>query len=323
MRFIYLVLFSLMMAVSYGQNTPVMSKVTATWCSNCGSWGWGFMEDMKDEFVDGPGIVLGVHYSGDLANSTAEWWASTLNSSGQPKFYMNNDLLSVNRNNWSDEVSNVVSMADDIASAAADGRFEYDRILLDNDVLMVTVNVTAMPSGNGTINLANYVYENNVLYEQAGLSGMVNHPNVLRSTMGPDFSGMTITDVGTYEFRMDIPADWDQDELGVLTVIWSDEGNGPSINASQAVDMVSLISSSDDLLDESEFIFANEAHGIRISTENSEIYNLSLTDTQGRQLLNSKLNGQQVIQKSELSKGMYFVTIQGKEGTLSRQIFID
>jgi len=227
MRTFYLVLFSFIAMTTFGQNTPVMSKVTADWCPSCGSWGWELMEELKSEFEDGPGFVLGVHHSGDLSNPTSEWWKDVLNSSGQPRFYMNNERLSVSSGNWSDEIDNVVTQAADLLATGGSVDFSHDRILMEGQTLNVPVNVSAFPS-NGEYYIGNYVYEDNVVAFQSQQGSDASHPNVLRSTMGPDYPGNIITANGVMEFIMDIPSEWNRDELGVLTVAW--EKNGDNFN---------------------------------------------------------------------------------------------
>ena len=95
------------------------------------------------------------------------------------------------------------------------------------------------------------------------------------------------------------------------------------MNATDAVDMVSQISSSDNLLDETAFTFADDQTAISISTEDSETYQVSLSDTQGRRFMETTLNGQVSLQKAGLASGLYLVTIRGQKGLLSRQIFVD
>lgn len=137
MRFIYLALIILSSLTVNSQNTPVFTKVTATWCPNCGNWGWEYMETMKDMFATGDAVVLGAHFSGDLANPTSEWFADNLNSVGQPKFYVNNERITVSSGNWSTKVQETVD-------AVATAKTQTFDVLGVSDVQIETINYLLM-----------------------------------------------------------------------------------------------------------------------------------------------------------------------------------
>ena len=61
---------------------PVITKIAATWCPPCGSWGWDFFEHMLEDNTD-DAIIMAVHHSGDLVNPTASALTSNLNASSQ------------------------------------------------------------------------------------------------------------------------------------------------------------------------------------------------------------------------------------------------
>ena len=323
MRKIYIVLFSFLMLNCFGQNTPVMSKVTADWCPNCGAWGWDFMEAVREEFNTTPGMVLGVHYSGGLQNETAKWWADNLNSVGQPKFYMGNENVSLNSSNWDDKVQDVVDIAKDAATGTPAVMYTHESILLENGMLEVVVNVTSIkPTSGGAISIGNYVYEDNVIGFQSQQGNDASHPNVLRSTMGPNFEGMTITEPGSYRFTMEISDDWNAEELGLLTVAWEQDASEFVMIGAASVDGISQISSSENLLDSNAFTFADGSDQLTISTTESGNFSLAMNDLQGRALFSTNFEGEAIINKAELISGIYIISIQGEKGTLNRQVFL-
>jgi len=281
MKFLYLALFVLFSTFATSQNTPVVSKVTASWCPNCGAWGWDFMEDMKAKFQSGPVTLLGVHHSGDLENPTSDWFANNLNFSRQPQFYLNNDLMSTGSTTWEDAVDEIPTSVETINDNAT-AQVSYNSVLLKDGALTVAANVDLIPSTPNKLLIATYVFENNVENNQAQQGPDAIHPNVLRATMTDDFEGTHITDFGNYDFNMDLDSDWNEEEIGILTIIWEEEADGYKILASTAAHNVALLSSNEIILDANKFTFQDDAATLTITSSDDTQYSLSLTDMAGK-----------------------------------------
>ncbi len=322
MRIIYLAFFSFcFLATGLSQHNPVLSKVTATWCPNCGAWGWDYMEAMKDEFASGPALALGVHHSGDLENPTSSWWANNLNSSGQPVFFLNNERLSVGPSTWQNAVASHKTMADELATGdKAD--FTLPVLYMEDDVIKATVDIVTIPAVPNQLNLGMYVYENNVVNNQSQQGANAMHPNVLRASMSDEFKGQHIINHGTYDFEYTVDPSWNKEELGVLIVIWEENAGNQEFVYSRFINGISGLSSTDEILNSSDFTFIDTGSTLFISTENKDTYQLSFTDIQGRLVSSSLFQNEASISKNTLTTGMYVATIRSGNKVLSQQVFV-
>ena len=71
--FTLLLFFALSFSNIHAQDVPevqrtLLTKVTATWCPSCGSWGWSFFEDIIEDNT-GKATFMGAHHSGNLVSS--------------------------------------------------------------------------------------------------------------------------------------------------------------------------------------------------------------------------------------------------------------
>jgi len=309
----------------FGQNNPVFSKVTATWCPNCGNWGWDYMETMKDEFASGPATILGVHYSGDLANETAVWFADNLNSVGQPVFYLNNTKVAVGSSNWSDQVESTKDMATEAITSGLD-IISFDGITMGNGQINATINIREMPNTTNEVYAAVYVYENNVENNQSG-NGLSLHPNVLRSALGPtaitiDNDGVLFGAPSDLTFLGVIQSEWVENELGLLAVVYEKVGETYEIRSSQSVSNIALTLDAEELLAQDIFTFKDGADNLEILVNDDADYQLTLHNMGGQTLMTKQFNNSVNIDKTNLTTGMYIANFRSGNAVLSQQVFI-
>jgi len=321
MRLIYLAIFVFTTYLSSAQHTPIVSKVTATWCPNCGDWGWDFMEGMKSEFSAGPVTLLGVHYSGDLQNPAAEWWASNLNSSGQPRFWLDNERISASRSTWTDALPTILEDANETITNAA-AAVSYNSVLLDNGALTVSASVDQIPTTTNKLYISTFVYENNVENFQSQQGNNALHPNVLRAAMTDEYQGLQITSFGNYDFSAEMDAAWAAEELGIITVIWEEVGTTYNILSSISQSNVSLLSDTDEILPADLFTFKNGASNLIVTTQDKDNYTLNLSTLAGQQVVSTAFSQEVSIDKSQLSSGLYIATFRSANGLYSQQIFV-
>jgi len=323
MRIFILAIFCFLSIGLSAQQTPIVSKVTATWCPNCGNWGWDFMEDMKDEFVEGPVTLLGVHYSGDLENETSRWFASAIGwTGGQPRFYLNDTRISANGSNWSDAIPTIKSDAEAIQSETQT-ELSLAGLSWEGRILTLDVNVSSLPTSGDNYYLASYIYENNVSNSQAGAAGNnALHPNVLRDVMASSPEGTQISDAGIHTSVKVISSDWDIDEVGILSVLWSEQGGNYDIVGSISLPNVSSISSTTELLDGSAFDIKVKNQIISVATENEDNYQLKLSDISGREISSTQFETSVEESTATLQSGIYLVTISTQTGLYSQQVFV-
>lgn len=81
------------------QNWTLIHERTATWCPNCGTWGWTLKDRFIDEFKSENVLFIASHHSGDLVNSTATEFGNNFIGSGQPIFYVDGFNINASSSN--------------------------------------------------------------------------------------------------------------------------------------------------------------------------------------------------------------------------------
>ena len=331
-------LFTLLLFIGFSlsaqaQSIAVFSKVTATWCPNCGTWGWDLMEAMKAEYANGnEALILGVHYSGDLKNPTAEWFAQNLNAQGQPQFFVDNTRISVGSSNWQSQMATIEEMiANDQPKNTAQFKFVNAFI---NGQGEIETNIEFEPLSEVPENdlyFAVYIFENNVLNSQAGLGGTTaEHPNVLRraisaSPEGELFAtaGNSVTTLGaTANFKATVQDNWQPEELGLLAIAYEKTDDGFIINHAKAAQNIGLLSSDDNVLDANNFVVINDATSINVKSTDDVKYNCTLLDAQGKIIQSAILDRELSMATGQLTAGIYILNIQNKGKYFSQKVFI-
>ena len=209
---------------------PLVTKVTATWCSNCGSWGWDFMELALDAHED-EALFLGAHYSGDFENDLGDFIDQNFSAIGQPVFFLGNEDLVVTRNNvnarlqtLSDGINQQLAMSP-VANTGI-------KVRLSGNQLQVNSKTRFFQSANGEYYLAMYVVENDILNRQASQSGDVEHPYVARAFMHDNPEGILISQgsvqAGTEfdeSFSITSDSEWDMDNIHVYAILWEKQAS--------------------------------------------------------------------------------------------------
>jgi len=322
MRIIYLALFLFSAYFSSAQHTPIVSKVTATWCPNCGDWAWDFMELMKVEFNDGPMLILGVHHSGDLQSPVASWWTQNLGSRFQPLFYLDNESISAGRTNWETAFLSTKLNGERLTTTAP-ATVSYNSIDLDGEMLTVSANVEVLPTTTNNMFISTYIYENNVINFQSQVGNDAIHPNVLRVAMTEEFHGDAISDIGTFEFNSPLETTWNTEEVGIFTVIWELVGTTYNILGTTHQSNIALLSSSEEILDSRNFSFRNASNNFIVTAEDNDSYDLTLTDLSGKRVATESFTHELNIDKTDLPSGMYVITLRSEKGALSQQFFLN
>ena len=73
---------------------PLITKRTASWCPNCGGWGWTFFRNVMDD-NNGKAVFFANHYDGIHTSPTTLALATNFGGVSQPLFFLNNTNQSV------------------------------------------------------------------------------------------------------------------------------------------------------------------------------------------------------------------------------------
>lgn len=176
---------------SYSQKTLV-TKRTATWCPNCGTWGWDFakaIEELENENI----VLMRAHYSGDLKSDVAEEITKNFNAQYQPEFYLNEVRQSVGSSTWSDKVSEFDEIVNEKAKSEPNVIFELSSMFEDG-ALDVLYKVRFIKEITGEFYVAGYVLEDGVINNQASLGAEAVHNKVIRVVLGGETFGALVSE---------------------------------------------------------------------------------------------------------------------------------
>ena len=230
-----LLLFSFFLPLAtQAQDAPqvqnsLVAKVTATWCTNCGNWGWTLFNGVLADNAD-QALVIANHYSGNLTNPTSEAIAENFNVFSQPRFILNNEDQGVSSGTIA---AKRVEIKDQIDANAAESPLANAGILatLDGDVLNVKTKTQFFQATSGEYYLGVYIIENGIVASQAGQGAGAVHKNVLRTSMSESAFGELIMDGSIsmgmeieQDFSMTLDAGWNAENLSVATIIWKKNG---------------------------------------------------------------------------------------------------
>ncbi len=241
------VLLGAMMSVSAQQVEPVykplITKRTADWCPNCGSWGWTFFHWLLED-NDDKAVIWAVHHSGGLETTTSGAIADNFQGFSQPIFYLNEVDQEVHSTNMSEKRTEIAQQVDAMGQQmpiAAVGLHSW----IEGDMLQVDARVEFFQNADGTWRLGLYLVEKERVAPQANQGNEAIHKRLLRTALTDDVFGELITDMGapvglsvmsSFSHPLTDPI-WTDDNLIVVAVLWKKEGQvWVPMNATQTDD---------------------------------------------------------------------------------------
>ncbi len=261
-----LVSFLFLLSISQAQNVEekqmsLVVKKTATWCSNCGSWGWQWFKDLIDE-TEGDAFSIALHSTSSQLkppnNLDGAILAHFTGNGGFPTFFVNG----VSGSSYSGLV-NAVDAASGQAPVAGIGMITG----YENDVLSVQGKVEFFQPFEGEIFVGYYIIEDSLVHSQTAQGANAIHRYVLLDALeGKPFGNSMTVDVQsgqTLVFPATQPyAGLAVDRSSILGVIWTfDNGKYSYLNSwleSVVEGPLSSVSAMDDLFSGSQ-IFPNPA----------------------------------------------------------------
>ena len=319
----------------------IFTKVTATWCPNCGTWGWSFFKGLEDE--NNPNaILLKAHYSGDLQTSVAQALSSNFNATGQPNFFLNNDRISVSSGNIAAKLEELKNSIDENATQAPIANTALFAAIGANNDLQISTNSRFFQDAEGEYHLGVYVTEDAIVNNQSGQGSNAVHSRILQTAVTEDAFGVLLTSGNTTSgtefsnnFTIALDPNWEKDNLRLVGIIWEKVGDDfQFVNAEEILGTgINLVSNENILLEKTDFNIqpniSDEAVLVNITVkENIEQAQINLYDLQGRlvhTLWNDDLTlgtQQFAINKNNLglNAGMYLVQMQSVLGTITKKV---
>ncbi|MEZ4962118.1 MAG: Omp28-related outer membrane protein [Saprospiraceae bacterium] len=207
----------------------LITKRTATWCPNCGTWGWSLFNNLR-EANQGKAVFFAAHYSGDLANPLATELTTNFGAAYQPVFYFNETNQEALPSNTASILSSVTEKVGDAFTTAPIANVGFDSTYSGGD-MTVNAKVKFFQPASGEYYLGIYLVEDNVTANQSGIGQNANHMRVLRASFSSSTWGELIGNgsfsagdefTKTFAMPVDNPSDHSYELAGV---IWLKEGD--------------------------------------------------------------------------------------------------
>ncbi len=207
----------------------VITKRTASWCPNCGTWGWTLFKNLLDDNED-KAVLIAAHYSGVLATAAAEEFTDNFGGFYQPRFFVG----AVDQNANSGNIASIRTSVKDQVDAAfsltpvANAGFEP---VYRNGAIEVDSKVKFFQPAQGEYYLGIYLIENNVVASQSGVGNNANHMKVFResfttSTWGKQIVSGSVNASAEYDLSYSLaigdPEGYDYEVVGI---IWKKEND--------------------------------------------------------------------------------------------------
>ncbi len=310
----------------------LITKVTATWCPNCGTWGWGFFKDVVADNQENA-ISWGVHYSGDLINPTASAIANNLSFQGQPVFFIGASNQGVNSGNTTDKRTQIATAVTENALLAPVANVGVNAEKVDGEI-NVQAKVKFFQEADGEYYLAMYAVEDDLVFQQSPIGMGAIHPKILRASFTDDKFGNLLSSGAIsadaefdQTFSLSLGASWVVENVEVAAVIWKKEGdNYTFVNGINVTEFAELVATNELTADIAEVkvmptISSDQINvqlNLKTSSQNAEI---SVFDVNGKKVkavfegqLNQGTHSFYLNKNEGFSKGIYFVnlSIDGK-----------
>lgn len=238
----------------------LITKRTATWCVNCGTWGWNFFEGLAEDNKE-KAVLIRAHYSGDLQNNYSKELTENFGSVGQPNFFVGENRVNATSSNYPtqrEEVKNMVDVAHAQMPIANTMIAEGDT---QNSTITMTARTKFFQAAEGNFHLSVLLIEDNVMNKQSGQGGTVAHDGILRSAATANVFGESIasgtiasgTEIMT-PFEINIDPNWNKLNLRLAFVIWKKNGDKfEFVNAQNAADIFNIETSAAFILPKSAY----------------------------------------------------------------------
>jgi len=323
------------------QNVPevqqtLITKVTATWCTNCGTWGWSFYEGLSED-NDDKALMLKAHYSGDLQTTIGTEMGNNFNISGQPRFIVNNTDKNANSGNTNNLRTAIETEVDENFAQSPTVNAGLN-VSMANGELTIDVKTKFFEASSGEYYTNVYLVEDNVIANQSGQStgASTSHQDVVRATAHSSTFGQLVVNGSAeagmevnHSYTVDVNSNWDVNNLEFMAVVWSKSGNtyifeNGSSQTLESSTPVTDISEDINLSIQPTLVVDNT--NINISLEKSDDLSISLYNLNGQEIRNihtgnlSAGNHHFTVEKGNISSGIYLVHIQNNKGLVTRKI---
>ncbi len=349
-KYLFLLIFTVLSALTTtAQNievpqthTPLIVKNTATWCPNCGSWGWTFFHNLIEDNEE-KAVLFAAHPSGKLKNKVSSDIKDNFHLVGQPRFAFNGEDQYVGSNSTSEKRNSFATKVDEYIAEAPVAQTGIEATYNNNE-MKVAYKTTFFSSVSGEYYLGLYLVEKEVIAYQAAVGDNAKHKKVLRLELTGNSFGNLIAS-GSIDanesFEGNISFDiskYNVENLEIVSVLWKKADNDYNVinsNIDKEVSYKATNGVKDKYANSGIIIYPTIVKNI-VNIEldldqNNSSRNLSLYDLNGRLIenigLNSRSKGMNKIIyhiPSNLKNGFYFIDISDIKGNkITKKIILE
>jgi len=322
---------------------PTLIKVTASWCTNCGSWGWNFFHDIYEDNSD-KASVFAVHFSGKYKNNTAVDIANNFNVFAQPIFLFNGADQSVSSSNSSSKRS---SISNKVSSNNSESPIAQTGIVAEYNQNNLTVNFSTkfFSSSSEEYYLGIYLVEKEFIGYQAARGNNAKHKSIIRLELnGKSFGKLINTEsVSANDFfdgqiSFDI-SNYDPKNIELVSIIWKKDGDKYSVvnsNSDKEVSKSNTSTTTNTVNSINYFnvyptVISNNATITINSTKKYSNVNIDLIDITGRRIntiySGAIVQGQNLINLNidkSIPSANYFINLSNKKDiNITKKIVIE
>lgn len=333
--------FSICAQSSETKQNSLVVKLSATWCPVCAGAAWTSYNWLLDN------VINNAFYFTAHSSSTSRLFSTTSLdiirnfdlSAYQPAFYLNGVNKGTGGSVTEKEIKNTI---EDAVTVAPSAFLKTVAKSTGNASIKAQVTVTFPKSVTGNYSIGLYLVEKSVQEIQTGLSGIVEHKNVLRNSfftqsfgeplVGTSFpAGYTNSVTG----NINLPANSLASNFEVTAVLWNKKTDKYEfVNVNATSDMAGVLTSLSEKLDEG-FIFQctkalKDEVEFQFSSQSTNTYNVNvqLRDILGRSVMNQSqiklTNELQQINFTHLNliPGTYILSFESKDFIISRKMVV-
>lgn len=323
---------------------PLVSKISASWCPYCGTWGWDFMEALMEDNA-ASGNVVSLHYSGNYRSQEAAEMTSNFGAFGQPQFFLNSGLINVSSSTVNTARQDVKTNVNSLSAQSPEVQTGFLAGPADGQLNIVT-KTRFFQNVSGEYYLGLYLMQKSFIGPQAGRSENSLHKNVLRysvsgTTFGELIATGNITAGKEVIIQHAIPLtelSYDQDNIRLLSIIWKKVENKYVVVNSNTTDEftpgVSLIPTANRRLGKADFQFSAQPNVVSdfsllklILPSQRKSFRVELWSLHGQKIQDvyqgplAAGSHQWTIDRSLVdAAGMYFLRLNDGTGQISRPI---
>lgn len=309
-------------SLDYTTHTMI-SKRTASWCSNCGRHGWDMKESVLAASADRPeAMLLSVHISGDYANETSRFFTDYVGGNGQPQFLVDQTVIPFSASTIPSSTDAVMSAVDDNLAVQSVVGLDVQAVYTDD---MLTVEASYAYEGADAYSMGVYTVRNNFVGPQAARGSDAVHQRLLWDYLTDNVEGESLADnQGTYRVESDLmelgghPAD----DTQILVVVWRETATGREYVNGRLVDIQELIIDTEEVVIE-DLLVQQTGTELLVSWSGA-VTDVSLVSMNGSQIARKATQGQQSasIITEAFATGVYVLTLVTAQGPYSQQVLI-